>query len=111
MNTTQVPNGQHPEDITKADQITAMWKSLPADEYEAAQADFFAGKDVELFGVEIDLGMQDFDDVCAKWGDHLNDDEWWLAVVEAPYPEEYWQAKNEAWELACDIIDSKLISA
>ncbi len=109
MNTTQPLN--HPKDITKADQITALWEGLSEDEYEAAQADFFAGRDVTLFGVEIDLGMHDFDEVCAKWGDNLQDDEWWLAVVETPYPEEYWQAKNEAWELACDIIDSKLMSA
>ena len=106
-------SAQHAYDnaVNPADEVVNPWEQVSEDELEAIQADFFAGEDCELFGIEFDLGMQDFDEVCAKWGELLQDDEWWLTVVETPYQEKYWQAKNETWDRACDIIDSKLLSA
>ncbi len=109
MNTTQPLN--HPEDITKADQITAMWESLPADEYEAAKLQFFTDYKCELFGITVDTcEHEELQAIIEKHEEDLGED-WLMHCAVAPYTWQYNEPKQELWSAVCDIIDSKLMSA
>lgn len=109
MNTTQPLN--HPEDITKADQVTAMWEALPDFEYEVAKLKFFTEYECELFGITVfACDHPELQAIIEKHEEELGED-WPMHCAVATYAWQYSKPKDELWSAVCDIIDSKLMSA